>query len=71
MRRGGDLSPHGQTRQKGLDLPFPVRQSLPGAPVMKMHVALNPINVRTLNMDRVVVAAQDIANLIENFGVCS
>ena len=38
---------------------------------MKMHVALNPINVRTLNMDRVVVAAQDIANLIENFGVCS
>ena len=52
-----------QLAQKGLDLPLP--QVLPAAYVVKMNVALNPINVRALGMDRVMVKPQNIADLNE------
>ena len=65
LNPGGNLPPHGQVGQKGFDLPFPIRQVLPAAHVMEINVPLNPINVRALGMDRVMVKPQDIADLNE------
>jgi len=65
LRRGCDLPPDGQVGEKGLDLPFPVRQVLPAAHAMEMDVPFYPIKVRALGVDRVVVKPQDIADLIE------
>ena len=43
----------------------PFRQVLPRAHPMKLDVALYPINIRALGMNRVVVEPQDVADLIE------
>jgi hypothetical protein len=47
------------------DLPFAVRQILPGAHAVKTDVSLNPIKTRVLGVDRVAVESQDVAHLIE------
>jgi hypothetical protein len=47
------------------DLPFAVRQILPGAHAVKTDVPLNPIKTRVLGVDRVAVESQDVAHLIE------
>ena len=65
LGRGCDLPPHGQVGEEGIDLPFPVRQVLLAAHARKTDVALNPIEIRPLGVDRVVVEPQDLAHLIE------
>ena len=65
LRRGGHFPPHRQTSQKGLDLLLAVRQVFPAAHLVEMHLALNPIDVRALGMDRVMVEPQDVADLVE------
>ena len=58
---------YGQIREKRLDLPFPLRQVLPAAHMVKMDIALDPVNIRPLRMDRVVAKAQDVADLVQYF----